>query len=79
MASYEHKLRAVGRLLDARVMRDVAFTETPTGLVVTGLGRVVDHSGEERWHGLSFDVAADEIDEVLKNVKKQPGSRWRPW
>lgn len=42
---YERRLRAVGRLIDAAGLRDVAMTETAEGVLVTGVTPLDRRSG----------------------------------
>ena len=76
---YEHKLRALGRLLDARVVRDITVTQVADGLLVMALGQV-DASEGATWRPISFEVSGSELDElmgVMKVDSSQNGSTRR--
>lgn len=68
---YEQKLRALGRLLDARVVRDISITEMPDGLMVMALGQM-DESNQQSWSPINFEVTHGELTELMGVIKADP-------
>lgn len=70
---YEQRLRAVGRLVDERGLRNVCVTEVDDGVVVTGLGRL-DRREDTVWQAVTLRLTQSELEDAVQKLGER--RRW---
>ena len=65
---YEQRLRAVGRLIDAAGLRDVAMTETTDGILVTGVTPLHRRAGIVGVGAKSLHLSHEQIDQADREI-----------